>query len=142
MSNIHFSKEAFEKLRNSPQDKKTAMLLSKFNPGRSEKSKYKDYKTEIKAKRIREIRKDGTFKKDDKDRELYEDGQISLEEYNERKFNKTAQSLAAQFQKIRIKNGLEKPKKHKIKHVHTESLGYSNRSVFRANDKDLWPYKK
>ena len=142
MSNIHLSKETIEKLRNSPQDDNTAMLLSKFDPKRSEKSKYKDYKTERKAKRIREVRKNGTFNKNDKDRELYEDGKISLEEYNKRKLAKTTQSLATELQKIRIKTGLEKRKKRKIKHVHAKRLGYSNRSVFQANDKDLWPYRK
>lgn len=142
MSNIHFSKEEFEKLKNSPQDDSTVMLLSKFNPNRFEKSKYKDCKTERKAKRIHEVRKNGAFDKNDKDRELYENGKISLEEYNKRKLARTAQSLAAKFQKIRIKTGLEKPKRRKIKHVHTKGLGYSNRSVFRANDKDLWPYRK
>ena len=101
MSQIHISKEVFEKLKESSQDSNTAMLMSKFNPERIEAPKYKD-----------------------------------------RRLTKTAQSLAAQLKEIRIKAGMEKPKRKKIKHVHVKGLGYSNRSVFRANDKDIWPYKK
>ena len=142
MSQIHISKEVFEKLKESPRDSNTAMLLSKFSPDRHEEPKYKDFKTKRKMERIQEIRKMGDFKKDDKDRALFENGEITLEEYKERRLTKTAQSLAAQLKEIRIKNGMEKPKMRKIKHVHVKGLGYSNRSVFRANDKDIWPYKK
>lgn len=142
MSQIHISKEVFEKLKESSQDSNTAMLMSKFNPERIEAPKYKDFKTKRKMERIHEVRKTGAFKKDDKDRVLYENGEITLEEYKERRLTKTAQSLAAQLKEIRIKAGMEKPKRKKIKHVHVKGLGYSNRSVFRANDKDIWPYKK
>ena len=34
MGNIHFSKETFNKLKENPYDKNTAILLSKFNPDR------------------------------------------------------------------------------------------------------------
>ena len=107
-----------------------------------EKQKYKDYKTKRKMERIREIRKDADFNKKDKDRVLYENGEITIEEYNERKLNKTIAGLSETMRKIRVKNGLEKPKKRKVGHVHVRGLGYSNQSVFRANDKDIWPYKK
>lgn len=142
MSQIHIPKEVFERLQDSPKDKNTAILLSKFNPNREEKQKYKDFKTKRKMERIREIRKDADFNKKDKDRVLYENGEITIEEYNERKLNKTIAGLSETMRKIRVKNGLEKPKKRKVGHVHVRGLGYSNQSVFRANDKDIWPYKK
>ena len=142
MSQIHIPKEVFDKLKDSPIDKNTAILLSKFNPERKEEPEFKDFKTKRKVERIREARKSGKIDKNDKDRVLYENGEITLEEYNERKLTKTAQSLASQLQKIRVKKGMEKPKPKKIKHVHVKGLGFSNHSVFRANDKDLWPYKK
>ena len=142
MSQIHIPKEVFERLQDSPKDKNTAILLSKFSPNREEKQKYKDFKTKRKMERIREIRKDADFNKKDKDRVLYENGEITIEEYNERKLNKTIAGLSETMRKIRVKNGLEKPKKRKVGHVHVRGLGYSNQSVFRANDKDIWPYKK
>ena len=142
MSQIHIPKEVFERLQDSPKDKNTAILLSKFNPNREEKQKYKDFKTKRKMERIREIRKDADFNKKDKDRVLYENGEITIEEYNERKLNVTIAGLSETMRKIRVKNGLEKPKKRKVGHVHVRGLGYSNQSVFRANDKDIWPYKK
>ncbi len=142
MSQIHIPKEVFERLQDSPKDKNTAILLSKFYPNREEKQKYKDFKTKRKMERIREIRKDADFNKKDKDRVLYENGEITIEEYNERKLNKTIAGLSETMRKIRVKNGLEKPKKRKVGHVHVRGLGYSNQSVFRANDKDIWPYKK
>ena len=142
MGQIYVSKETFEKLKDSPKDKKTAMLLSKFDPNRSEKPKYKDYKTKRKMERINEVRKTGTFRKNDKVRVLYENGEISLEEYEKRKLDQSLAGLSEAMKKIRIKAGLEKRKRRKIRHVHVKGLGFSNQSVFRADDKDLWPYRK
>ena len=81
MSQIHISKEVFEKLKESKQDSDVAMLMSKFNPERVEAPKYKNFKTKRKMERIHEVRKTGAFKKDDKDRMLYENGEITLDEF-------------------------------------------------------------
>lgn len=139
MSMIHISKEDFEKLKNSPKSKELAILVSKFSPERKEKLSIKGNTKKSKTIANKQSK---TSKIHNKDLALYKRGQISLEEYNKRKTDKMIADLSETMRKIRVKKGLEKPKEKDIKRIHVHGPGLSNRSVFRADDKNIWPYKK
>ena len=142
MSLIHINKEDYEKRINSPKNEEEATLLSHFKPDRKEKIIRKNNEAENKAARMRVSRGTGTRIKVDALMKKFENGEMSYEEYLNRKLERSTQSLSAKLKDIRIKHGMEKRKIRSLKKIHVKKLGYSNRSIFRTDSKRIRQYKK